>query len=146
MTDQHLAERRTTCAHEKLQDRTHVVAEATERSEFVTLWLEKFADDNAKFEIQKTLPELAKELSADQRAFLGSIAGALTTEKNLDGEALHSKIHELRKASPLEARDGFGAIYVALLNKPSGPQAGWFLEALDPEFVIKRFEDIANLP
>ena len=58
---------------------------------------------------------------------------------------LHGKIHELRKASPLEARDGFGAIYLALLGKGSGPQAGWFLEALDRAFVIQRFKDVAML-
>lgn len=120
-------------------------AEAEERSEFVKLWLENFAEDNAKFTIQEQIPDLANDLSDDQKNFLRSIANALEAEPDLDGEALHGKIHELRKASPLEARDGFGAIYIALLGKSSGPQAGWFLEALEREFVIQRFKDVAML-
>lgn len=121
------------------------IIEAEERSEFVKLWLDNFAEENAKFIIQEAIPAQVNDLSPDQKNFLQSIANALEAEPNLDGEALHGKIHELRKASPLEARDGFGAIYAALLGKSSGPQAGWFLEALDRDFVIQRFKDVAML-
>lgn len=120
-------------------------AEAEERGEFVKLWLDNFAGENAKFTIQEAIPDIANSLTAEQKAFVGSIADALEAEPKLDGEALHSKIHELRKASPLEARDAFGSIYVSLLGKGSGPQAGWFLEALDREFVVQRFQDIRSL-
>lgn len=120
-------------------------AEADERSEYAKVWLENFASDHAKFEIQDDVPDLAHDLEADQRAFLKSIAEFLTQNPDIQGENLHGQIHELRKNSPLEPRDAFGAIYVSLLGKPSGPQAGWFLESLDRPFVIKRFEEVAKL-
>lgn len=125
--------------------------EAEERTDYARKWLENFAGDSAKFTIQSTLPELAATLTPDQKAFLSAIADVLKNEPTLDGEAvpasgeaLHSRIHELRKASPLEARDAFGAIYIALLGKNSGPQAGWFLEALDRDFVVERFNAVAG--
>jgi len=33
---------------------------------------------------------------------------------------------------------------MALLGKESGPQAGWFLEALDKNFLIERFGEISK--
>lgn len=120
--------------------------EAQERSEYAKVWLEEFADDRAKFEIQTEMPDLAHDLTDDQKAFLHTIAEFLRANATLTGEALHTQIHELRKASPLEARDAFGAIYATLLGKSSGPQAGWFLEALERGFVIERFEAAARLP
>src|SRR3989338_6283589 len=37
-------------------------------------------------------------------------------------------------------------IYMALLGKDSGPQAGWFLEAVDRRFLIDRFLEVVALP
>ncbi|MFA5842720.1 MAG: lysine--tRNA ligase [Candidatus Gracilibacteria bacterium] len=120
--------------------------EALERSEYAKMWLKEFAGDSARFEIQQAMPDLAHDLSEDQKQFLKEIVAVLRGNAVLKGEALHTAIHELRKASTLEARDAFGAIYKTLLGKESGPQAGWFLEALDRSFVIQRFENAAALP
>ncbi|MDP2624812.1 MAG: lysine--tRNA ligase [Candidatus Peregrinibacteria bacterium] len=119
--------------------------EAQERSDYAKVWLEDFADDRDKFEIQDEIPELAHYLNKDQKQFLKDVALLLSEKDGIEGEALHGKIHEIRKASPLQARDAFGAIYAALLGKKSGPQAGWFLEALEHNFVMDRFNVIAEL-
>ena len=116
-------------------------SEALLRSKYAKTWLEKYAANNDKFEVQASLPPAAKTLSADQKKFLNGIA-ALLKEKQWKGEDLHAAIHELRKSSPLQAADAFKAIYIALLGKDSGPQAGWFLEALPKEFVVKRFLEV----
>lgn len=119
--------------------------EAHERSDYAKIWLENFASDHAKFEIQQEIPDLAHDLEAEQRAFLQDIATFLTENPDIQGEDLHAHIHELRKNSPLEPRDAFSAIYTALLGKPSGPQAGWFLESLDRAFVTERFQEVAKM-
>ncbi len=116
--------------------------EAAERSAFAKMWLDNFAGERSKFTIQQEIPELAKALTADQKAFLKSIADVLSENPDLGGEELHGQIHELKNNSQLEPRDAFGAIYAALLGKESGPQAGWFLEALERDFVIKRFSNL----
>ena len=110
------------------------------RLHYVRIWLNGYAPESAKFAVQEALPEAARTLSQDQKEFLSQVAAELQKEQS--GEELHGKIHALRKASPLEAREAFGAIYLALIGKDSGPQAGWFLEALDRDFVIGRFKEI----
>ncbi len=120
-------------------------AEAERRSKYARTWLSEYATENDKFNVQKQMPELAKTLSGEQKKFLAAIAGLLSKAKQ-HGEELHAAIHELRKKSPLAPKEGFEAIYMALLGKTSGPQAGWFLEALDRAFVIERFQKCAALP
>lgn len=117
--------------------------ELTKRLHYVRLWLNEYAPDSAKFTVQESTPEPAKNLSKEQKEFLMQIVGELQKEQT--GEELHAQIHALRKAGTLDARTAFGAIYLALIGKDSGPQAGWFLEALDKTFVINRFKEVANL-
>ncbi len=112
--------------------------EANRRAAYAKRWICDFAGENDKFEVQKEAPELMKTLTPEQKKFLADVA-ALLNQKDWQGEELHAAIHELKKNSTLEAKQAFGAIYTALLGKTSGPQAGWFLEALPREFVIERF-------
>ncbi|MBI2638550.1 lysine--tRNA ligase [Candidatus Peregrinibacteria bacterium] len=120
-------------------------AEAERRSKYARIWLSEYATESDKFSVQREMPELAKTLSGEQKKFLIVVAGLLSGAKQ-HGEELHAAIHELRKKSPLSPKEGFEAIYTALLGKTSGPQAGWFLDALDQAFVIERFQECAALP
>ncbi len=117
------------------------IAEVKSRLHYGKKWLDDYAPEAFVFQIQEQTPDV--ELSVDQKQFLLDIANAMS-DADLAGEELHSKIHEIRKASPLEPRDAFQSIYRALLGKDSGPQAGWFLEALEKEFVVKRFRELAG--
>lgn len=119
--------------------------EAEERREYAKTWLEKYADESSRFTIQESLPEVAKTLSRDQKQFLQKIA-LLLEQKNWEGEELHAAIHQIRKDSSLDAGPAFASIYMVLLGKKSGPQVGWFLEALDKKFLMDRFQEAANLP
>lgn len=113
------------------------------RSFYAKQWLENYAPDEFKFEVKADLPGVS--LNKDQKEFLKQITTLLQSE-NLEGDQLHTKIHEIRKNSPLNPRDAFQAIYLTLLGKDSGPQAGWFLESLDKNFVIQRFLAAQTLP
>jgi lysyl-tRNA synthetase class 1 len=117
------------------------VKEATQRKEYAQIWLKKYADENSLFTVQDELPAKAQDLTPDQKDFLHKIADLLES-KEWQGEELHGAIHEIRKASPLEAKTAFQAIYITLLGKESGPQAGWFLDALDKKFVVARFRQV----
>ncbi len=119
--------------------------EAEARQNFAQMWLENFASDDFIFEIQEDIPRSAYDLSAEQKSFLATLADAISDE-NLKDENLHTKIHELRKTSTLEARDAFGAQYQSILGKNSGPQVGWFFSALDRSFLVDRFKAVSELP
>lgn len=131
----------------KLKGKTLTVEEkdeATRRAQYAQKWLKEYASENDKFEVKKEIPEQAKSLSGNQQIFLKNIADVLQ-QKDWTGEELHAAIHEIKKNSPLSSSQAFQAIYIALLGKESGPQAGWFLESLPKDFVIKRFTAVSEL-
>jgi len=106
-------------------------------------WLKNYAPDNYKFTIQEKVPLVVQKLNKIQKDFLMEIA-KLLEHKKYQGEDLHQEIHEIKKTSGINPREAFSAIYLAILGKDSGPQAGWLLASLDREFVIKRFKEIIN--
>lgn len=109
------------------------------RISYAKKWLSVFAPENFKFEVQEKLPLPAKNLSQSQKEFLAKIADMLKQQK-WTGEDLHQQIHELKTRMELSPRDAFSAIYLSLLGKDSGPQAGWLIASLNKDFVISRFE------
>jgi len=113
------------------------------RKHYAKLWLERFAPDAYRFTVQEGVPEMAANLSDGQKKVLEAIAAVLE-EKDWEASDLHGKIHEIKEKSGLSPKEVFGAIYISLLGKDSGPQAGWFLESLDKKFLIKRFKEVSN--
>ena len=117
--------------------------ELAERVEHAKKWLKDYSPERYVFEIQEELPESASSLSDGQKKFLGALGKALG-EKDWSAEELHGKVHELKTESGLEPKEVFGSLYISILGKDSGPKAGWFLEALDKEFLVKRFEEASQ--
>ena len=117
-------------------------AAVSDRLAYARRWLDRHAPDDLKFEVKAELPVETASLNAEQKAFLGSLAGAL--QDGMDGEAVHLLIYDLAKRFPAaKPGDLFQAIYVALLGKPRGPRAGLFIAALGPAYSAARFASAA---
>jgi lysyl-tRNA synthetase class 1 len=113
------------------------------RMAYARRWLELFAPEELRFEVQATLPPEAAELSADQRRFLGRLAERL--HDGLDGQAVHELIWELAgESETTRPADLFRAIYLAVLGKSRGPRAGSFLTVLGADFTVRRFEEASR--
>jgi len=112
------------------------------RAGYARRWLETFAPEDVKFDLQDSLPEEAKELSEGQKKALAALAERLTAEMSAD--EIHQLLYAIRDELQLEPKDVFEAVYMALLGKPRGPRAGWFLSALETEFLKKRFREAAG--
>jgi len=117
-------------------------AELRRRMEDARRWLAAYAPEPYRFQVQPALPAVA--LSPGQRVFLTRLAGIVAERERWGGEELHARIHALKAELGLPPRDAFGAIYLAFLGKPSGPQAGWFLASLDREFVLRRLREAGS--
>ncbi|MBT6069414.1 lysine--tRNA ligase [Candidatus Peregrinibacteria bacterium] len=140
----------------------HDKKELETRLKYVKTWLETHAPDSFIYKvIEDEIPESAYDLSIEQKTFLKNIAEMLKSVPDslraegqkrkghasacLEGEYIHSETHRLVKESGLAPREAFPAIYHSLLGKEFGPKVGWFIEALDRDFIVKRFEEVSNL-
>jgi lysyl-tRNA synthetase class 1 len=117
-------------------------AELHQRIEDARRWLQTYAPETYRFQVQAQLP--AVPLDDSQRAFLGRLAEVIRAQPAWSGDDLHEAIHELKTQLRLAPAQAFSAIYLAFLGKPSGPQAGWFLAALDRNFVLTRLREAAQ--
>jgi lysyl-tRNA synthetase class 1 len=113
------------------------------RLSYARQWLDNFAPEDLKFEVKDALPAEAASLGPPQRLFLARLAASLSPQ--LDGEAIHALVYALaREVSGAKPAELFQAIYLALLGKPRGPRAGWFVAALGAEFCAARFREAAG--
>jgi len=119
--------------------------EVEHRTRYALKWLSVYAPADYKFELQtKEIPLEAKELSEKQKQALKMILDYVSSKDILDGQELHTKLHEIKNDLKIEPKEFFSAIYLSFLGKVSGPKAGWFLSVLDKKFLEKRLKEIIN--
>jgi lysyl-tRNA synthetase class 1 len=115
------------------------------RAGYAKMWLEKFAPEDYKYELQEgKIPEAAKNFSARQKEGLAKILEYIKSQKKLDGQELHTKVHDIKKEMGIEPKELFSAIYISFLGKDRGPKVGWFLSVLDRNFLEKRLGDVVK--
>lgn len=113
-----------------------------EWAKYARVWVERFALENDKFTVQKTVPVVARNLTGEQKAFLKKVAEEL--DKQWDGEEFQTRIYDLGKEMGLNGKEAFAAIYLSLIGKDHGPKAAWLILSLDKEFVRNRFDEAAK--
>jgi len=113
-----------------------------EWAEYAKVWVNRYAPESEKFEVKKTLPDSASNLSNVQKKYLNKISSELG--KDWDPKNFQINLFEWAKELSLSSKDAFSAIYISLLDKNHGPKAGWIILSLDRGFVKKRFLESAN--
>lgn len=111
-----------------------------EWAKYAKIWIEKFAPEEYKFTIAKTLPIEVESLSDEQKELLRKIAEEIS--KEWDAEDFQTRIYDLGKELGLNGKETFVAIYSSLIGKDHGPKAAWLILSLDKEFVKKRFSAV----
>lgn len=104
---------------------------------FIDTWLEKQAPDDVKFALTETVnPE---DYTDTEKKFLNELAArVINAPTEADGSWFHQTIYELKDNLDLEPKEMFRTLYKVLINKDSGPRAGWFLSILPRDWLIKR--------
>ncbi|HET9497030.1 MAG TPA: lysine--tRNA ligase [Candidatus Limnocylindria bacterium] len=124
---------------EELTERELAILDTRTRA--VRAWLDAYAPPEARIEVHRdSVPDVARDLSSEQRAFLAALAGVLDglAATEWAGEALQAGVFSTAKERGIGAGAGFAALYAAFLGRSSGPRAGWLLASLDRSFVIER--------
>ncbi|MCB0272414.1 MAG: lysine--tRNA ligase [Bdellovibrionales bacterium] len=112
------------------------------RIAYAQKWLEAFAPEEMKFEIQQTLPTMVSELSPTQKKGLGELSNKL--QENMDASQVHEVLYDVKNTQGLAPQEIFEAVYVSILGKKKGPRAGFFLASLDHDFVVSRFKEASQ--
>jgi lysyl-tRNA synthetase class 1 len=120
-------------------------AAVKERAGYAIRWIREFAPEEAKFSVQRALPDSARDLGPRERDFLLRLADRLSPGHS--GEEIHALIYDLAKEAGLEKTTAaFEAIYRVFLGRTRGPRAGWFLAFLDRPLVLARLREAAAAP
>jgi lysyl-tRNA synthetase class 1 len=112
-----------------------------EMAKYARVWIEKYAPDDLKFELQERIPKQVEGLSENQKKYLGTISHELNN--NWNAEQFQEKMYEWSKEFDLSSKDAFSAIYTAIIGKNSGPKAAWLILE-NKELVKKRFNEISE--
>lgn len=127
--------RRTDYTEAVKNERDIIIAELT----FVKNWLEKYAPDEVKFQVQPELPQT--DLSDLQQKFLDLLANSIESHSgDIDGQTMHQLIYAAKDEAELQPKEAFQALYQVILGKMYGPKAGWFLSSLDRDWLTKRLK------
>jgi lysyl-tRNA synthetase class I len=122
-----------------------------ERLAAARAWLATYAPERARMAVRDSLPAEAAGLEAEQRAFLGALAGAIPESANgsgrpagpSGGDAWQTAIFSTAAGLGLPPGRAFAALYLSFLGRPNGPRAGWLLAGLDQQLVARRLREAA---
>ena len=104
---------------------------------FIDAWLEKQAPEDMKFALTDTVNK--SDFTDTEQEFLRSLAEKISAApEDADGAWFHQAIYDLKDTVGLTPKAMFSTLYRALINKESGPRAGWFLSILPRDWLLKR--------
>jgi len=106
---------------------------------YLRKWLEKYAPNELRFQVQKRLPQV--QLTDNQKKLLSNFLKTVVEKKMTSGEEMHQALHSLKEQLQIPPQEAFSAIYRIFLGQDHGPQAGWFLAGLDRRFLVRRLQE-----
>jgi lysyl-tRNA synthetase class 1 len=103
---------------------------------FIDTWLQKRAPEDVKFALLDSVR--AGDFSEMEVTFFAGLADKIAdAPEDADGAWFHDAIYQF-KTDDQSPKELFQALYRLIINKTSGPRAGWFLSILPREWLIKR--------
>lgn len=109
-----------------------------ERYEKIVYWLRNYSPEEIKFKLYYEKPDIF--LEEEERFFLSELKKKFE-EIDWDAEKIHTVIHETSKKTGIKTKKAFETVYKIMLAKKNGPRAGYFLQSLGKNFVLKRVEE-----
>lgn len=99
-------------------------------------WIEKYADDNFKFKVNKEKnKELFNSLDDTQKKALDMLKEAITSTDN--AEEMESRIFNIPKELDMQMKDFFKLCYQVIISKDKGPKLAKFIIEIGKDEVAK---------
>lgn len=104
---------------------------------FIDVWLQKRAPEEVKFSLREQVDPA--DFTDDQKAYFAQLADKIAAApEDADGEWFHKTIYDLKDSVGLPPKELFTSLYQLLIDKSSGPRAGWFLSLLPRDWLLTR--------
>lgn len=104
---------------------------------FIDAWLEKRAPDEVKFSLIDSVD--ASSFNDQERQLFDLLSHKISeAPDDADGAWFHDAIYACKDELNMVPKDMFTALYRLLIDKNSGPRAGWFLSILPRDWLIDR--------
>ena len=104
--------------------------------QFIDQWLEREAPEDIKFALREHV--VTDDFSNAELAFFNGLASEIDkAPADADGAWFHNAIYKF-KSDELGPKQLFEALYRLIIDKPSGPRAGWFLSILPRDWLLRR--------
>ena len=114
---------------------------ALNRIRFSGVWVEKYATEKYKLEINETVPDnILKMLSEKQKSALRSFSEGLSKAKN--DEDIKNLCFEVAEKNSIKPQEFFQAAYLSILGKEKGPRLAQFVLAIGPDKIKKLLKGI----
>jgi len=113
-------------------------SDSKKRAEKVKNWLEKYAGDEMKFEVQK---KLKYPFSGKDKKSLIELRERLKLKK-FTSEELFNEFYDICAKLEIKNTDFFRAAYLAIIGKEKGPRLAEFILLIGKDKVIKLLEEL----
>ena len=104
------------------------------RAEKVATWLDKFAGDDMKFEVQE---KVTGKYTKTEKKALVELKDALEEKEYISDKELFDKFYEICKVSGLSNTDFFDVAYRAIIKKSKGPRLASLILSIGQKNIIK---------
>ena len=105
--------------------------------QFIEQWLQRRAPDDVKFSLVDHVD--ADNFTDAEKAYFSALADKINTApEDADGAWFHQAIYEFKDTVDLEPKELFQSLYRLIIDKSSGPRAGWFLSMLPRDWLLDR--------
>ncbi len=113
-----------------------------ETVQMVRKWVSVYAPDKAKFHILG--PDDSIQINDRERTLICDLNLELRKMKDLNPEDVHNLMRTIIEKSGMEPKEGFEAVYRAIIGKDSGPRIGYFLSVVPRNKIEERLGAICN--
>ncbi|MBP9852561.1 MAG: Lysine--tRNA ligase [Patescibacteria group bacterium] len=104
---------------------------------FIDNWLKQWAPDEVKFSLVEQIQ--TSDFTENEIKLFTNLAQKIAdAPHDADGTWFHQAIYEQKDVLGMQPKEMFGALYRLIINKSSGPRAGWFLSILPRDWLLVR--------
>lgn len=106
---------------------------------FIDAWLQKWAPEEVRFTLSQSFN--ADIFTQPQKDYFTALALAIEqAPSDADGEWFHKTIYSFKETTNMAPKELFTSLYQLLIQKDSGPRAGWFLSLLPRDWLLARLK------